>query len=215
MKKIIVIVAALLLGFQAKAQIIADGGLVVAFEKTWDVAGHTYSSAMTGLYAGANYYYSLDEYLDGLAFLPGANFSVLVGHHWNPAHRDIKVSELALNIPLQASYTYELNDKFKVFGQTGPTIQLALTYKAKSPGSAYPMLKRNNDFYLINNGIPESRKPFNIYWGFAAGTEINDMLRIELGVDLGFFNLRRKLDNTDVDKIKRTTFVHLGVGYLF
>jgi len=214
MKKFIVIAAALLLGFQAKAQIIADAGLVVAFEKTRDLKGDSFPSTMTGLYAGANYYYNLDEYLDGLAFLPGANFSVLVGHHWNRDHRDIKVSELALNIPLQASYTYELNENLKVFGQTGPTVQLALSYKAKTPGSAFPMLKRNNDFYLINDGIPEARQPFNIYWGFAAGTEIKDMLRIELGVDFGFFNLRRKLDVTDVDRIKRT-YLHLGVGYLF
>ena len=215
MKKIIVIAAALLLGFQAKAQIIADAGFVVAFEKTRDVDGITFPSTMTGLYAGGKYYYNLDGFLDGLAILPGVNFSVLVGHHWNrPHHHDIKVSELALNIPLQASYTYELNEKVKVFGQSGPTFQLALSYKAKSPGSAYPLLKKNNDFYLINDGYPEARQPFNIYWGFAGGAEINDMLRIELGVDFGFLNQNRYLKESDVNRIKRT-YLHLGVGYLF
>lgn len=206
MKKFIVIVAALLLGFQAKAQIIADGGLVVAFEKTRNDLGYYHPSTMTGLFAGAKYYYSLDEIVDGLAALPGANLSVLVGHHWD--YRDVKESELALNIPLQASYTYEINDKIKVFGQSGPTLQLALTHKVKDThGTTYSLLKKDNLF-------GEARKPFNIYWGFAAGAEINDMLRIDLGVDLGFLNLNRRVEHGTINKISRT-YLHLGVGYLF
>lgn len=212
MKKFIVIVAALLLGFQAKAQIIADAGFVMSFEKTTNVDGIKFPSTLFGVYAGANYYYSLDNFMDGLAILPGANFSVLMGRHWHWA--TVKVSEIALNIPVQASFTHEINEKVKVFGQTGPTFQLALSYKAKSPGSSFPLLKKNNDFYLINDGHPEARNPFNIFWGFAAGAEIIDMLRIELGVDFGFFNLNRKLDHSDVNKITRTT-LHVGVGYLF
>lgn len=212
MKKFIILAAALLLGFQARAQVIADAGFVTAFEKTKTVGGDAFASTMFGLYAGANYYNSLDNLVDGLAVLPGANLSALIGRHWDM--RSVRVRELALNIPIQASYTYELNDKVKIFGQTGPTLSLALTYKARDPkGTTYPLLKKENEFWQINV-TPEARRPFNVSWGIAAGAEVSDMLRIHLGVDFGFLNLNRRLERSVVDKITRTT-LHVGVGYLF
>lgn len=207
MKKFIVIVAALLLGFQAKAQIIADAGFEVAFEKTRNDLGYYHPSSMFGLYAGANYYYSLDELVDGLAVLPGANLSVLIGRNFES--RDFRERELALNIPLQASYTHELNENIKVFGQTGPAIQLALVHKVRdtTTGTTYPLLNKNNTFGY-------ARQPFNIYWGFAAGAEVNDMLRIHVGIDLGLVNLNRRLEHSTINKVTRN-FLHIGVGYLF
>jgi hypothetical protein len=200
MKKIIVLVAALLLGWQANAQIVANGGFTAAFEKTKTSYG-TYPSALFGVYAGANYYYSLDDLVDGLAVLPGANLSLLFGRHW--FNSDVKVRELALNIPLQASYTYEVNENLKAFGQTGPTVQLALTHKAITPGATYNLLSNKNSF-------GEVRSPFNLYWGIAVGVEVSDMLRIETGYDFGFFRLSR----TEGLKTSRG-FLHFGVGYLF
>lgn len=205
MKKIIVIAAALLLGFQAKAQIIADAGFAVAFENTRNDLGYYHPSNMFGVFAGANYYYNLDNIVDGLAVLPGANLSVLIGRYWD--NRDYRTREIALNIPLQASYTYEINDKIKVFGQTGPTLQLALAHKVSHQGNTYSLLNKNNDF-------GQARKPFNIYWGFAAGVEINDQFRIDVGYDLGFLNLNRRVEHSVINKISRN-FLHIGVGYLF
>ena len=206
MKKIIVIAAALLLGFQAKAQIIADAGFAVAFENTRNDLGYYHPSTMYGVFAGANYYYNLDSIVDGLAVLPGANLSVLIGRHWDLS--DVRVRELALNIPLQASYTYEINEKVKVFGQTGPTLQFALAHKVRdSRGTTYSLLNKSNLF-------GEVRKPFNIYWGFAAGVEINDMLRIDVGFDLGLLNLNKRIEHSTINKISRN-FLHIGVGYLF
>lgn len=207
MKKFIVIAAALLLGFQARAQIIADGGVVVAFEKSRNNLEAYFPSTMTGLYAGAKYYVSLDDVVDGLAFLPGANLSVLVGHNFES--RDYMERELALNIPLQASYTHELNENIKVFGQTGPAIQLALVHKVRdtTTGTIYPLMNKNNTFGY-------ARQPFNVYWGFAAGVEINDMFRIDLGIDLGFLNLSKNVEHRTINKITRN-YMHVGFGYLF
>ena len=206
MKKIIVIVAALLLGFQAKAQIIADAGFALAFENTRNDLGFYHPSNMYGVFAGANYYFNLDSVVDGLAVLPGANLSVLIGRHSELS--DVRLRELALNIPLQASYTYEINEKVKVFGQTGPTLQFALAHKARdSRGTTYSLLNKNNLF-------GEVRKPFNIYWGFAAGAEINDMFRVEAGFDFGFFNLNKRVEHSTINKVTRN-FLHIGVGYLF
>lgn len=207
MKKFIVIAAALLLGFQAKAQIIADGGVVVAFERNRNNLEAYFPSNMFGLFAGAKYYVSLDDVVDGLAFLPGANLSVLIGRNFES--RDFRERELALNIPLQASYTHELNENIKVFGQTGPAIQLALVHKVRdtTTGTTYPLMNKNNTFGY-------ARQPFNVYWGFAAGVEVNDMFRIDLGVDLGFLNLSKNVEHRTINKITRN-YMHVGFGYLF
>ena len=200
MKKLIILAAALLLGWQAQAQIIADAGFAVAFEKTKTAEGNRPTS-MLGVYAGANYYYNLDDLMDGLAVQPGLNFSLLFGRHWE--FYDVRVRELALNLPIPISFTYEINDNLKVFGQTGPTIQFALTHKAMDPTGIYNLLNKQNAYGWV-------RSPFNLYWGIAAGVEVNDMLRIQTGYDFGFFNLSR----SESIKINRG-FLHFGVGYLF
>lgn len=209
MKKFIVLAAALLLGFQAKAQLIAEGGFNLGFENSKvynsvDKSYYSHPSNLFGLYAGVNYYYSLDSVADGLAVVPGLNLSFLVGRHWDYYTSASKVREVALNLPIQVSYTYQINDDVKVFGETGPTFQLALVHKVKDTmGTTYSLLNRNNKY-------GEYRQPFNFYWGLAAGAEINDSFRVELGFDLGFVNLSR----TDNLKINRN-ILHLGVGYLF
>ena len=200
MKKIIVLAAALLLGWQVNAQVVANAGFTAAFENT-KTSSVSRPSTLFGPYAGANYYFSLDNVVEGLAVLPGANISLLFGRHWFDAN--VKVRELALNLPLQACYTYEVNDNLKVFGQTGPTIQFALAHKAITPGATYNLLSKQNDF-------GEVRSPFNLYWGIATGVEVSDMLRIEAGYDFGFFYLSR----TEGLRISRG-FLHFGVGYLF
>ena len=212
MKKIIVLAAALLLGWQANAQIVANAGYVHGFETMKSAnnltAGYDFDhSSLDGLFAGANYYYSLDNLVDGLAAMPGANLSLLFGRYW--AEDDYKVRELALNIPLQASYTYEVNENLKVFGQTGPALQFALVHKVKdNHGNTYSLLNKNNSLY-------EARSPFNMYWGFAAGVEVSDMLRIEVGYDLGFFNLHRRVNEHEFLRSVKRNFLHFSVGYLF
>lgn len=212
MKKMIVIAAALFLGWQANAQIVANAGYVHGFETMKSVnnltASYDYDHAsLDGFFAGANYYFSLDDLVDGLAAMPGANLSMLFGRHW--VFDDFKVRELALNLPLQASYTYEVNESLKVFGQTGPTLQFALAHKVKdNHGTTYSLLNKNNNFQEVRN-------PFNIYWGIAAGVEVSDMLRIEIGYDFGFVNLHRTVSEHEFLKSVRRNFLHFSVGYLF
>lgn len=206
MKKLIVLAAALLLGFQAKAQIVADAGFQLAFENTKllldDATYASHPNTFFGVYAGANYYFNLDDLVDGLAALPGMNVSFLIGHHWD--FHDVKAREVAINLPLQASYTHELNDNLKIFGQTGPTLQFALSHKVDDGyGTTYNLLNKSNKF-------GESRKPFNLYWGLAAGVELNDQFRFDVGYDFGLLNLSRE----SYLKTHRG-FLHLGVGYLF
>lgn len=205
MKKFILIAAALFVGTLAQAQIVANGGYIHAFENSKYSVGDNYVSykgSLDGFYVGATYYYSLDKYVNGLAVLPGANISALFGRHAQV--NAYSVSELALNIPVQASYTYKINENFHVFGQTGPALQFAFTHNVRdNQGTTYALLKKDNRF-------GESRSLFNLYWGIAAGVEVSELIRIEIGYDFGFFNL----STTDRIKLGRQ-FLHFGVGYLF
>lgn len=205
MKKMMVLAAALLLGWQANAQIIANVGYAHGFENVKvDVSSNLsnkHLAHMDGLYAGANYYYSLDNVLDGFAVLPGANFSFLLSR----TVREDRIREVALNIPVQASYTHEINETVKIFGQTGPTFQVGLIHKAKitETGTSFSLYNSNNQYGYVRNR-------FNIYWGFAGGVEVSDTFRVEVGFDLGFLDLGRGKEL----HIGRN-FLHFGLGYLF
>lgn len=209
MKKFIILAAALLVSWQAQAQFVLGGGFMHTLEKvtsTFSDGTYSHKGAMNGIYVGGNYYYNLDQVADGLAFLPGVNFSMLLGRHW--AFSDVRVSELALNLPLQLGYTYPISDNVKIFGQTGPTLQIALSHKAKdNQGTTYSLLRKDNKF-------GESRGRFNLYWGLDAGVEINEQYRIDLGWDLGLLNLNRKREDNTISKISRS-YLHVGVAYLF
>jgi len=77
MKKVLLIIAALFVGMQAQAQIVADGGYFHAFENGKNL---TYSSpSQDGLFLGARYRVDLDDWMDGLTFIPGVNISALKG----------------------------------------------------------------------------------------------------------------------------------------
>lgn len=205
MKKLILIAAALFVGTLAQAQIVAEGGYIHAFEnsKYGNGAGYvSYKGSLDGFYAGAHYYYSLDKHLNGLAVLPGANLSALFGRH--ARYNDCRVSELALNIPVHASYTYKINENFNVFGQTGPAFQFAFTHNVRDgQGTSYPLLRKDNRF-------GESRSLFNIFWGITAGVEVSELIRIEIGYDFGFLN-QSLMDGFKVSR----NFLHFSVGFLF
>ena len=205
MKKLIILAAALLMGWQARAQVIVGGGFIHSSEKvklTQVDNASAHRGMMNGIYVGASYYYSLDEVLDGLAFQPGANLSMLIGRHWN--YNTYKERELAFNVPLLAGYTFPIGETVKLFAQTGPTLQVALSHKVKDQqGTTWSLLNKNNTF-------GESRNRFNLYWGLSAGAELNENIRFELGWDLGLLNM-----SADKSLSIRRGYLHLGVGYLF
>lgn len=209
MKRIIAIAAAALLfaGINANAQIVVNAGYAHAFEKTrMDFDDQVYYSGLDGAFAGANYYYSLDNVLDGLAILPGASFSFLAGRY--VPLTSIKVREVALNIPVMASYSYEIKPDFRIVGTTGPMLQLGLLHKAKDTyGTSY-------DLYNKNNPMGHYRNRFNLYWGIAAAMEVSDMIRVEVGYDFGFLNLYGQTADGHDGKLRRNV-LHIGVGYLF
>ena len=200
--------AALLLGWQAQAQIIVGGGYIHTLEKVRFSQENMSpeNGGLNGIYVGANYYYSLDDVLDGLALVPGANVSMLMGHHWS--YKDVEERELALNIPLAAGYTYPINDYLSLFGQTGLSLQIALSHKIQDKqGTTYSLLVKDNKF-------GESRGRFNLYWGIAGGVQLNEKVRIDLGWDLGLVNLNTHRADNNISRVSRS-YLHLGVAFLF
>ncbi len=204
MKKLVILAAALLVGIQANAQLLLNGNFNLALEtsKYGELGSH--NGNLFGLAVGATYYYSLDNVTDGLAILPGANLSSLIGNH--TLVDNAKLTEVSLNVPIHLGYTYEISDYVKLFGQTGPVFQLGLTSKVKTTGATYSLYNKKND-------LGEVRNRFNMYWGIAVGAELNDLLRVHVGVDLGLLN-RASSDNLALTKLSRNTFV-FGVAYLF
>ena len=206
MKKILVIALALFAGAQAHAQLVADGGYAHAMESVrYENGGINFkhSATLDGVYLGARYVFSLDNLVNGLAVAPGANLSYLFGKYWD--YESCKVRELAINVPVQAMYTYDFGRDFKVFGLAGPILQLGLSHKAKDSNSG-----TQYDLYNKDNHLGFGRRPFNVYMGLAAGIQVADMIQVSVGFDFGLCNLA----STNYYKLGRNV-LKIGVGYVF
>lgn len=202
MKKFLVAAVAALFfaGISSNAQIIFSTGYVHAFES------NTYISGLDGAYFGANYYYSLDGLVEGLALQPGVSLSFLGGRKYDD--KDIRIKERDVNIPILASYTFPLAGNIRVVGLTGPNFQFGISAMAlDNMGTSY-------DLYNIKNRPLYTRNRFNFCWSFAAGVEISDRYRIEAGYDLGFSDVIR--DRAEgVSGTSGRGLLHIGVGYFF
>ena len=208
MKKVLLIVAALLLGLQAHAQLSADGGYFHAFEKSSTTAGYA-SPGQDGLFLGARYTLDLEDLMEGLFFSPGLNFSALKGKVLlaDVVLPNTTTRELAINMPLSLVFKYNFMSDFAVYGLFGPTLQLGLLNNivAKNDNATY-----RYDMYKSNNLVDAARKPFNVYLGLGAGVEVADRIQVNVGFDFGLLNLATGKN----DKITRNV-LKIGVGYIF
>jgi len=206
MKKVLLIVAALFVGMQAHAQLVADGGYFHGFEN-----GNTaYSSpSLDGLFLGARYNVDLENWMDGLSFIPGLNFSALRGKVMvaNVVLPRTTVREIAINLPLQLKYRYEFMSNFAVYGFAGPTLQLGLLNN---------VVDKNDNATLRYNMYKENklgtapRTPFNLYLGLGAGVEVSERIQVNVGFDFGLLNL-----TTGQNYKLHRNVLKIGIGYIF
>ena len=193
MKKILLIVAALFVGMQAQAQLVADGGYFHGFEN----GNTTYSSpSLDGLFLGARYNVDLDNWMEGLSFVPGLNFSALRGKVMvaNMVLPKTTVREIAVNLPLHIKYRYEFMSNFAVYGFAGPTLQLGLL----------------NNIVDKNKLGAAPRTPFNLYLGLGAGVEVSERIQVNVGFDFGLLNL-----TTGQNYKLHRNVLKIGIGYIF
>ena len=208
MKKALLIIAALFVGMQAHAQLTADGGYFHAFEFSKDTP---YASpSQDGVFLGARYEIDLDDWMDGLSFIPGLNVSALKGkvQLLNVVMEKTTTREIAFNLPLQLKYKYDFMSDFAVYGFAGPTLQLGLlnniVNRSGNSTNSINMYKENTD---TNARI---RAPFNLYLGLGAGVEVAERILVNVGYDFGLLNLTTAANA----KIHRHV-LKIGVGYIF
>ena len=223
MKKLLVIAAALLIGMQANAQLIFNGGYLHATEnlkKTTTLAGQsntqTGTNVLDGFYAGAKYRIGLDGITEGLSLAPGANFSFLFGKEAGipDAIDDAKTTEVALNVPIHVQYLFEITPDFKLEAWAGPTFQYGI-YNRTIDGESNP----TNIFNLYKE-IPTSqnnpglaipaRNRINLFLGIGLGVEVSELVHVNVGYDFGLLNL-----TTDPNGDIRRGLLRIGLGYNF
>lgn len=207
MKKVLIIVAALFVGLQAKAQFQVDGGYQHFFEQSRiTLANQTTVTeyGWDGLYAGARYNFQLP--VNGLSVIPGANISFMFNALKNIDNANSR--EIALNIPLDVAYTIDLG-AVELRGFAGPTIQVGLLNHLVSRGGnsthSYNMYVSNDSPYSLN-----TRTRLNVSLGFGVGAVILNNFTAHLRYDLGLVNLT----TAEYTKMFRNT-LQIGVGYIF
>ena len=212
MKKIIAIVlaAALFAGTNAFAQLYPGAGYINS-----TLSGQFNGNAQdpvnsNGFYAGASFNVALPG---GLAVAPGLYASLIT----NTSEGGVSLfgvsqnskstfTEIALNVPVLANYTYALNRDAKVFAYAGPTFQLGLSSKTVTENSGVVSGTSTSDHYADGDF-----KKFNVYVGGGVGAEFAKIL-VTVGYDYGLMNLYAgSTDNTYYHRAN----LHIGVGYAF
>ena len=142
MKRFILVVAVLLMTAQAYAQLVPGAGYINSTLNTKYGGNSIEKEVSGGFYAGASYNLIFDDDDTGLGIAPGLYFSMLSAR--NVESRDfpylkaltgsVNFREMALNVPVDVTYSFELADGAKIFAYAGPTFQLGLSSKYSSDG---------------------------------------------------------------------------------
>lgn len=200
MKKLLVIALALFVGAQAHAQLVGKAGFLHGTDKyTWH-QGDPARIDLNGFYAGAEYKFAL-PFVDGLGVAPGANLDVLFG---KSGHENLM--DIAINIPLHATYSFEITDDFCVYGFGGPSLQLGLVKNSRYTSNGHTI---KTDYYA--NDYSTTFNHAMLLLGFGAGMEVAEMIQVSVGVDFG---LTPFFKNDDL-RVTRPLQIKIGVGYMF
>lgn len=214
MKKLLVIAAALLIGMQANAQLIFNGGYLHQTETTVNTEKNLSATDLQdGFYAGAKYRISLDSITEGLSLNPGANVSFLFGRHNNQGILDVMddkafMNQIAFNAPLHIQYLLEVTPDFKLEAWAGPTFQLGLYDRVIDDDSNPTLIYNRFNALPASSVLPLNR--INLLLGLGLGVEVSELIHINVGYDFGLFNLST-VTNTTVTR----GLLRVGLGYNF
>ena len=215
MKKVLILVAALFVGIQAQAQLQVEGGYQHFFEQSQVQVGNNKNisnSGWDGFYVGARYNIHL-PWVSGLSILPGANFSFMFSKNqpypfmflWNLVEPSFR--EIALNIPVDVAYTYQVSSSIQLRGFTGPAFQIGLLNHAVVHGGNSTL---SYNLYASSDYMAAARTRLNVGWGFGAGVVVSDKFTAHVRYELGMVNLT----TAQYSKLFRNT-LQVGVGYIF
>lgn len=233
MKKFIVVAAALLMGLQANAQLIFNGGYLHETQKTTikekvddkdtEIKG---AEVLDGFYLGAKYRIGLDGVAEGLSVAPGANFSFMFGRHNKLGEKDFiddkaRMNQIALNIPVHVQYVYEFTPDFKLEAWAGPTFQLGLFDTVVDSDDnptlifdRYKAMELSSFEELFGTGLGYRNQAalnrINLLLGLGIGVEVAERVHVNIGYDFGVLNL----STANNEKVTRD-YLRVGIGYNF
>ena len=181
MKRLISLAVAasmMLIGTSAFAQASLGAGYINETNKVKIGDNASNMGALNGFYAGFGYDINEDE---GFGISTGLYYSFLTGNVSVPSLSVISgdLTEHALNIPVKVGFSVPVGDGLKGFLNAGPTFVCGLSSTIKPLG--VDLLK--TDLYKH-----EYLGRFDIMVGASLGAEINDMIRISVGYDLGMLD---------------------------
>lgn len=163
-----------------------------------------------GFYVGGSYNVGVGS---GLSVAPGAYFSLLS----NTSESGVTIlgvsqsakstfTEMAVNVPVTASYAYQLSRDAKVFAFAGPTFQFGLSSKSVTEASGVVSRTGTTDYY--DSDSPTYNR-FNIYVGGGIGAQFGKII-VNVGYNYGLMNLYAgSTDNTNYHRAN----LNIGVSY--
>ena len=155
-----------------------------------------------GLFVGANYNIEL---VNGLAVAPGIDFA-MVSYKKDDLNYQ---KENYLAIPVMFNYAINLVDGFKLVPYLGPTFSYGISGKAKG-GVSWGGITLSSDEYDVYETFDDHNR-LDIMIGGGVALDVMDMVRVQIGYNLGLLNRNNDSDGTAI----KTSGVNFGVAYLF
>ena len=155
-----------------------------------------------GLFVGANYNIEL---VNGLAVAPGIDFA-MVSYKKDDLNYQ---KENYLAIPVMFNYAINLVDGFKLVPYLGPTFSYGISGKAKG-GVSWGGITLSSDEYDVYETFDDYNR-LDIMIGGGVALDIMDMVRVQIGYNLGLLNRNNDSDGTAI----KTQGLNFGFAYLF
>ena len=174
--------------------------IILGFNHGDGVVGANIEEVVCPLWLLAEYKIAL-PFLDGLGVAPGANLNFLFGKEGSE-----KLADIALQIPVYATYSYEITNDFRVYGFGGPSFQLGLV-KNRSYSINGKTIREDN---YANDNVTTFNRAMLLF-GLGIGMEVAEMIQVSVGADFGLTPFFRN----DYERISRPVQLKIGVGYLF
>lgn len=215
MKKIIASVfaaAMLLMGTEAFAQLVPGAGYLLSIEKSKSENSALDAIKLNGFYVGASYNIPL---VGGLGVAPGLYADMLFYNGAATVHEIVTFTEhyteLALNLPVNLNYQFEISDNASIYAFAGPVFQVGLVARSTYNGRIDfgPIHINEGEAYNHYNSENGDMNRFNIYLGGGLGFQIGDIL-LTVGYDHNLLNV----DKTEGWKTNRNQ-IKVGVNFAF
>ena len=216
MRKIFATLLAASLMFAATdafAQLSAGAGYLNATETTTYTNNNTTTSEKAqynGFYVGAQYDMPIPA-VSGLGIAAGAYANFYFGKNHSDGLFGLGAgtttsSDITLNIPVNATFGFDIAGDTNVFAYAGPTFQFGLVNK-----STFVLDSNSSNSTTTDNfaGNSPNRNRFNLLIGGGFGAQVSG-IRITIGVDQSLLNYLTA-DNYTGSRFQ----LKLGVGYAF